>query len=96
MNLEISNRRILLDPAIVDLGGAVLQLQGSYAWTGAVDLNVRADLRHLRRQWVLQDDDLESADALREVRLTGKIDHLEVSPPGGEVTASRFRGGGVR
>ncbi len=96
LNLEISNRRILLDPAIVDLGGAVLQLQGSYAWTGAVDLNVRADLRHLRRQWVLQDDDLESADALREVRLTGKIDHLEVSPPGGEVTASRVRGGGVR
>jgi hypothetical protein len=96
LNLEISNRRIFLDPAVVDLSGAILQLQGSYAWTGAVDLNVRADLARVRRHWLLHDESDQTPESVPEVRLTGKIDQLVVNVPQGVVTESRARGEGVR
>ncbi len=96
LNLEISDRRFILNDAALDLSGAMLQLQGSYAWNGAVDLTVRADLRHLRRRWILRDDVSQLSAPLTEVRLGGQIDHLVVNPQEGVVTAGRIRSGAIR
>jgi hypothetical protein len=96
LNLEIKNRRVLLSPANVDLNGAILQFQGSYAWSGALDLSLNADLRHVHRSWFQEDEVVRAADSPLEVRLTGKLDHLSPSQPEGLITASKFRGGTTR
>jgi hypothetical protein len=96
LNLEIRDRRFVLNSAALDLSGANLQLQGSYAWSGAVDLNVHADVRHLRRRWLERDEMSQSSAPLPGVRLGGQIDHLVVNPQEGVVTAGRIRGGGIR
>ena len=80
VNLEIRDRLFILKSSSVDLSGAALQCTGTYAWGGAVDLNVRANLRRLRRRWVARDDAPESSPLLLKVRLAGPIDHLVVNP----------------
>jgi hypothetical protein len=94
LKVEVRARRFLLNPTTLDLSGASLQCSGAYAWAGALDLNVRADLRRLRRRWLEHEDDLASPARLTEVRLGGPIDHLVVNPQEGVVTAGRTRGGG--
>jgi hypothetical protein len=96
LSLELSDRRIFLNPTSVDFSGAVLHLQGSYAWSGAVDLSVRADMRRLRRHWLMRDEDVQLTDALPVVHLTGTVGHLEVTAPVDDVTASKVRSGGIR
>jgi hypothetical protein len=96
LNLEVRDRRFILNPAALDLGGASLQFHGTYAWSGAVDLNVRADVRRLRRRWLPRDDAPQPSGLLPEVRLGGQIDHLVVNPQEVIVTEGRIRGGGIR
>jgi len=96
LNVEISDRRFILNSAALDLGGASLQLQGTYAWTGALDLDVRADVRRLRRHWLARTDALPASALPTEVHLGGQIDHLVVNPPEGVATTERTRGAGVR
>jgi hypothetical protein len=55
LNLEIRDRRFILKSTALDLSGASLQIQGTYAWAGALDLNVRADLRRLHRRWLMRE-----------------------------------------
>jgi hypothetical protein len=45
-----------------------------------MNLNVRADLRRLRRRWLSREDDPRFTALLPEVRLGGPIDHLVVNP----------------
>jgi hypothetical protein len=96
LNLDIRDRRFILNPAALDLGGASLQIQGTYAWTGAVDLKVRTDVRRLRRRWLPREDAVQAFGPLPEVRLSGPVDHLVVNPQEVVVTAGRTRGGGIR
>ena len=96
LNLEIRDRRFIVNPSALDLGGASLQFQGTYAWTGAVDLTVRADVRRLRRRWLPREDAAQASSPLPEVHLGGPIDHLVVNPQEVVVTAGRTRGGGIR
>ncbi|MGD0222467.1 MAG: AsmA family protein [Terriglobia bacterium] len=80
LKLEIRDRRFILKATSVDLSGAILRCTGTYAWSGAVDLNVQANLRRLRRRWLARDDAPQASSLLPEVRLGGPIDHLVVNP----------------
>jgi hypothetical protein len=89
LNVEVRGRRFLLKTTTLDVSGASLQCSGAYAWAGALNLNVRADLRRLRRRWLERDDDLAPPARFTEVRLGGPIDHLVVNPQEGVATARR-------
>jgi hypothetical protein len=80
LNLEVRERVIILENAAIDLSGANLRFAGTYAWGGALNLNVNADLRRLRRRWLVREDDSKPTAALREVRLGGPIENLAVEP----------------
>jgi len=86
LNLEIRDRQFILKTADVDLNGASLECRGNYLWGGALNLNVSADLQHLRRRWISHGDDPQPLDRRTEVRLVGPIDHLAVSTQEGVAT----------
>jgi hypothetical protein len=94
LSVEIRGRRFILKTAGLDLTGAILQCNGTYAWGGALDLNVRANLRRLRRRWLARDDAPQPSAFPPEVRLGGPIDHLVVNPQDGLASVGRGRGGG--
>ena len=97
LQLEIRDRRFILETLALDLNGAKLQCEGTYTWAGAMTLDVRADLRHLRRRWLARDDAPQPSGFLPEVRLGGPIDHLVVNPQEALAKVVRNRGGdGVR
>jgi hypothetical protein len=96
LNVEVRDRRFILKSTALDLSGASLQIHGAYAWGGALNLNVRADLRRLRRRWLLREDDPQPPAHLTEVRLGGPIDHLVVNPQEGVAIAGRSPGDGQR
>jgi len=97
LNVGIRDRRFIVKSTALDLSGAILQLNGTYTWAGTLDLNVRANLRRLRRRWLARDDATQPYPLLPEVRLGGRIDHLEVIPAEGVASAERTReGGGTR
>lgn len=91
LNMDMLDRRFVLQPTALDLSGAVLHIDGSYTWAGATDLNVRADLRRLRRRWIEREDDSHPRAAEAEVRLGGTLDHLVVNPQTAVVRAGRNR-----
>ncbi len=80
VTVKIQDRRLILDSTALDFSGAALQVGGTYAWSGDLNLDVRADLRHLRRRWLDHEDDPPPASGLAEVRLTGMMDHLAITP----------------
>lgn len=80
MKIEIRDRLFILKSTSVDLSGAILQCTGTYAWSGAADLTLRANLRRLRRRWLVRDDAPQPSALLPEIRLAGPIDHLVVNP----------------
>jgi hypothetical protein len=94
LNLEIRDRRFILKSTALDLSGASLQIQGTYAWAGALDLNVRADLRRLHRRWLMREGNLQGPGSIPEFRLGGPIDHLVVNPQGRVPTPRGTRGRG--
>jgi hypothetical protein len=78
--LEFRNRHVDLKKASFDLAGAKLDLRGTYGFDGAVNLGVRADLRHVRRRWLNHGDENNAAPLLGEFRLIGPLDKLVVAP----------------
>lgn len=97
LNVEIRDRRFILKTLAVDLNGARLQLDGTYTWAGTMNLDVRADLRRVRRRWLVRDDAPQPSAALPEVRLGGPLDHLIVNPQEAIARVGRNRGAdGVR
>jgi len=93
LDVEIRDRSFVLKSLGLDLSGASLEIDGTYAWTGAMTLNVRADLRRLRRRWLARDDSPQPSELRPEVRLGGPIDHLVVNPQAGVARAGTYRGG---
>jgi hypothetical protein len=94
LNVEIRDRRFIVTPTAIDLNGARLQFNGTYTWAGMLNLNVRADLRRLRRHWLARDDAPQPSTRLPEVRVGGRIDHLEVIPQEAVASGGRIREGG--
>ncbi len=84
--LRVGGRRIVLANYLLDVTGAKLNLSGIYNFDGAVDLDVRADLRQVRRRRVNDDSESNSTPRQLSLHLMGTIDKLTVSP---EVQASR-------
>ncbi len=93
LDMEIRNRSFVLKSTGIDLSGANLRIDGTYAWAGAMNLNVRADLRRLRRRWLMRDDAPGPSALYPEVRLGGRIDHLVVNPQEGVASVGTYRGG---
>jgi len=93
LNVEIRNRRFILKTTAIDLSGANLQCSGALEWSGALDLNVRADLRRLRRRWLAHVDDPLPPAGFAEVRLDGPIDRLVVSSQDGLANLGKGREG---
>jgi hypothetical protein len=96
LRLEVRDRRMILRTATLDLSGASLQVNGACNFAGPVNLNVRADLRRLRRHWLARDDDTTPLVRFEEVRLGGSIDHLIVNPQEGVASVGGSPRGGVR
>ena len=96
LNVEILDRRFLLKTTVLDLSGANLQCNGTYAWAGTLNLNVRADFGRLRRRWLEREDDSHPPAGHAEIRLGGPLDHLVVNPQEGVARAGRSREGGVQ
>jgi hypothetical protein len=94
LNVEIRDRHFILKTTALDLSGASLQFSGAYAWAGPLNLDVRADLRRLRRRWLAREDDPQLPARLEEVRLGGRIDHLVVNPQEGVARVGSSRGRG--
>jgi hypothetical protein len=88
MSLEIRNRRVTLKSAPLDLSGAALQLNGTYALGGTLSLDVRADLQHLRRRWLASENEFKPSARYADVHLAGPLDKLVVIP---QVEVSRAR-----
>ncbi|MGD1155005.1 MAG: AsmA family protein [Terriglobia bacterium] len=88
ITLGIRNRRLTLKSAPLELSGAALQLNGTYALGGALSLDVRADLQHLHRRWLAREDEVKPGARYAEVHLAGPLDKLVVIP---QVEVSRAR-----
>ncbi len=80
-NVRIQDRSFIWDATAFDLSGAALQVAGAYAWGSDLRLNVHADLRRMRRRWLIREDDPQTLAPFTDVRLSGPIDHLVVNPP---------------
>ena len=96
LNLEIRDRRFILNSGAIDFGGAIFAIRGTYAWSGIVDMNVSTDVRRLRRRWLLREEVPLTSGLLPEVRIGGQVGHLVLNPQEVVENAGRTRGRGVR
>jgi hypothetical protein len=79
--LDIRGRQVALGNASLEISGAKLDLTGTYDFDGAVDLEVRADLRHVRRRLLTRGEASDPPGLLGDVHLTGTFDRMLVIPP---------------
>jgi len=86
VTLEVRDRRVMFRKASLDLTGARLGLTGTYGFDGVVDVDVHADLRHLRRRWLSSSGDVKPDGGLGRLHLVGPLDRLVVTP---EIEVSR-------
>ena len=77
---EIRDRRVSLAKQPLELEGAKLTLSGSYAFDGALDLNVRADFRHLTRRWMGAGPEGPARARVADVHLVGPLATPVVAP----------------
>jgi hypothetical protein len=80
VTVGIRDRRLTVKSAPLELSGATLELNGTYPLGGALSLDVRADLQHLRRRWLARDDEAKPSAPFAEVHLAGPLDKLVVIP----------------
>ena len=86
---EIRDRRVALPKQLLQMEGAKLTLSGSYAFDGALDLDVRADLRHVARHWIGAGPFGAPGGRVASVRLVGPLMAPAVEPGGAVPQAIR-------
>jgi hypothetical protein len=77
---EIRDRRVSLAKQPLELEGAKLTLSGNYAFDGTLDLDIRADFRHLTRRWVEAGPEGPSRARVVDVHLVGSLARPVVTP----------------
>ena len=81
--LEVQNRRLVLAPLKLEIGGAVFELAGGCDFDGTAEFESTADLRRVNRHW-LADEDSDTSHRGRFV-FSGDLNALrattEDSPP---------------
>lgn len=80
VGLEVRDRQVFLRKCSLDIAGAKIKLDGVYAFGGAVELNVLADVRHFKRHWLEGEDGDPSSRRFVTLRLTGPLGTLAVAP----------------
>jgi AsmA-like C-terminal region len=80
LTLGVHDRRVVLGNTPVELGGAKLTLTGDYNFDGALDLNVRADMRHIKRRWLNTGDEGEPSARTIDIHMAGPLGKLAVVP----------------
>lgn len=75
--LEIHSRRLIVEPARFEFGGAVFELSGSCAFDRSAAFQSTADLRHISRRW-LEDHENQSSLVTRFL-LSGPLDALNAT-----------------
>lgn len=78
--LEVNNRRVTVTSSPIEFSGAQVKMSGTYAFSGAVNLNLSADLRGLTRPWLTAADAAHPTQALK-LHLTGSLHKLTVEAP---------------
>jgi hypothetical protein len=78
--LELRNRQVVFKEASFNLAGARLAVAGTYDFNGTVELDVRADLRHVRRRWMNHGEESNTAPLVGEFHMAGPLDKLVVIP----------------
>ena len=86
---EIRDRRVSLAKQPLELEGAKLTLSGSYAFDGALDLNIRADFRHLMRRWMGAGPEGPARVRVADVHLVGPLATPAAAPKVGVSQATR-------
>jgi hypothetical protein len=74
------DRHLWLSKQRVDVDGAHLTLTGAYAFEGALELEVRADFRHVARRRMITGAEGRSGSRVADLRLTGPLDKPTVTP----------------
>jgi hypothetical protein len=77
---EIRARRVWLAKQPLELEGAKLTVSGNYRFDGVLDLDVRADRRHLARRWLSPGPGASPSAWAAAVRLTGPLDKPIAAP----------------
>jgi hypothetical protein len=80
VTLQVQDRRVATRNVSVDLSGARLNVSGSYAFDGTVDLDLRASLGNMRRHWLMRGEENDPDVSRVEVHLAGPLDKLGVVP----------------
>ena len=86
---EIRDRRVWLAKQPLELEGAKLTVSGNYRFDGVLDLDVRADRRHLARRWLSPGPGASPSAWAAAVRLTGPLGKPLVAPEVGVSQATR-------
>ncbi|HVA00364.1 MAG TPA: AsmA family protein [Terriglobia bacterium] len=79
-HLRIRDRQVALDDSSIDLSGAALQLEGTYAFDGTAALQVRLDLSGLPPRWFPTQEAQGTAPRLADLRFAGSLSHLQMVP----------------
>ena len=90
LTLGVHDRRVVLGNTPVELGGAQLKVAGVYSFDGALDLDVRADMRHIKRRWLNTQEEGRPSAHMIEIHLAGPLGKLAVVP---EITAAQTNPG---
>lgn len=80
VSFAVRGRCLSLSRLRLDVDGARLTLTGAYSFDGALELNVRADLRHVARRWMITGAESPSGSRVADLRLTGPLDKPTVTP----------------
>jgi hypothetical protein len=85
LKLQIYSQHAVLSPLRLNLAGAVFDIRGDYGFDGRANVYVRADLSHVRRQWLVDSETaFASQGPARELAWASPSDG---SSPHGRLTA---------
>jgi hypothetical protein len=77
---EIRDRRVSLTKQPLELEGAKLTFSGNCGFDGTLELDVRADRRHVTRRWTSAGPEAPPSAWVTDVHLMGPLDRPSVAP----------------